>query len=348
MLTAIQKHLALTAERFGSGWNRFWFAPSDPASLGAVRIAVGLIALYWQLTYTPDLIAFFGADGLIPLEALRQWQGDSAVFTFFDERLSPAALLTLHFLGTAVLALFTLGLWTRITSVAALLVTLSYIHRGPMLTAQMEPILALALFYLCIGPSGGALSWDAWRKKQAAQCSGTKSAASSSWATVALRLLQVHITVVYVMMALAKVASPAWWNGSAIWWLIARPESGGFRWIEWVAPHLMLIEAWTHATVLFELAFPILIWNRFARPFVLLLSVPMWLLLAAATGMNLFALTMLAANLAFVSPSVIRAALAPRSTAGEASATEASEGQRPARKGGQRGGASASRASQSA
>jgi hypothetical protein len=213
----------------------------------------------------------------------------------------------LHYAGSLVLLLFTLGVFTRVTSVLALLVTLSYIHRGPMLTAQMEPILALVQFYLCLGPSGAALSVDAWRKRRAAQLRGVELVpAKSSWATVALRLLQVHITVVYVMMALAKVASPAWWNGSAIWWLAARPESQGFAILNWLAPHLNLIESWTHVTVLFELCFPLLVWNRLARPLALLWSVPMWLLLALVTGLNTFALTMLAANLAFVSPELLR------------------------------------------
>lgn len=307
MWTALKSHLALCLEHFGAGWNRFWFTPSDPVTLAALRIAAGLIALYWQLCYTPDLVEFFGSHGIIPVPMLQQWQGNAAVFTYFGQTMSPAVLLLLHFAGTAILLLFTLGVFTRVTSVLALLVALSYIHRGPMLTAQMEPILALVMFYLTLGPSGAVWSVDAWRRQRDPQLTGLmRQVAPSAWATVPVRLIQVHITAVYIMMALAKVAGPAWWNGSAIWWLTARPESQGFWIAQSIAPYLNAIEAWTHAVVLFELAFPILVWNRYSRPFALLLSVPMWVLLALATGLNTFAAIMLVANLAFVSPTVLR------------------------------------------
>lgn len=318
MWTALRNYIGTSVEQFGAGWTRFWFTPSDPIVLGAVRVATGAMALYWQLTYTPDLVEFFGQQGVVPLGMLDQWSANSTTFSYLDGSLSASTLYALHFAGSLVLLLFALGVFTRVTSILALLVTLSYIHRGPMLTAQMEPILAFVQFYLCLGPSGAALSWDAWRKRRAAK-NATAELAKSSWATVAVRLLQVHLTAVYVMMALAKVSAPAWWNGSAIWWLVSRPESQGFAIVNWLAPHLSLIEAWTHITLLFELSFPILVWNRLTRPLALLWSVPMWLLLALATGLNTFALTMLAANLAFVSPMLLRALFgknkeAPRSS----------------------------------
>ena len=57
--------------------------------------------------------------------------------------------------------------------------------------------------------------------------------------------------------------------------------------------------AWTHLIVGFEIAFPILIWNRFARPILLILGVLVWLSIAIAAGHLLFALTMITASLAF-------------------------------------------------
>lgn len=324
MRTSLRNYVTTSLEACGEGWNRFWFAPSDPIVLGAVRIATGLMALYWQLSYTPDLVEFFGRQGILPLEMLEVWRGGALNFSYFDEALGATPLYALHFAGTFVLLLFTLGVFTRFTSIAALLVTLSYIHRGPMLTALMEPILALIQFYLCLGPSGAALSVDAWRQHRSLQARGLAAAPGvSSWATIAIRLLQVHITAVYVMMALAKIGSPAWWNGSAIWWLVVRPESSGFWLVPKLAPHLNLIEAWTHAIVLFELGFPLLVWNRYTRPLALAVSVPLWLLLALATGFYTFALTMLIANLAFVSPKVLRELLGSKLAAGTAAAPQA-------------------------
>ena len=178
-MTAIQKYLAELVDSFGDGWNRFWFAPSDPATLSLLRIATGLIALYVVLTYTPDLKAFFGPGGIVSPESLanleqatrdgqrqvishqiREAMPRQYAFSYFNYIDSPNMLYAVHFGGVAVLLLFTAGLLTRVTSVLALLVVLSYIHRGPLLTGHVEPVLAFVMAYLCLGPAGAEWSID--------------------------------------------------------------------------------------------------------------------------------------------------------------------------------------------
>ena len=44
--------------RMAQSWNRFWFTPSDPTTLGAIRIFCGVLTLYTHLAYTYDLRAF--------------------------------------------------------------------------------------------------------------------------------------------------------------------------------------------------------------------------------------------------------------------------------------------------
>src|SRR5205085_2642600 len=41
-----QGYWTTLAARFGEGWNRFWFTPSDPLSLGVLRIGIGLILFF--------------------------------------------------------------------------------------------------------------------------------------------------------------------------------------------------------------------------------------------------------------------------------------------------------------
>jgi hypothetical protein len=45
------------------GWSDFWFRPSDPTTLGFMRICTGLLVLYIHLAYSFDLQAFFGQHG---------------------------------------------------------------------------------------------------------------------------------------------------------------------------------------------------------------------------------------------------------------------------------------------
>ena len=44
-------------------WRDFWFHPSDPTTLGFIRITTGLLVLYIHLTYSLDLQGFFGPHG---------------------------------------------------------------------------------------------------------------------------------------------------------------------------------------------------------------------------------------------------------------------------------------------
>lgn len=314
----------LTSE-VASGWNRFWFTPSDPATLGLLRVAVGILALYLVACYTPDLDRYFGEGGLLPVELLADFQeaiGDNLQqvppqvregiprqfrFSYLDYVAGSALLKVVHLAGLAVLMLFTLGVLTRVTAVASLIVFLSYLHRGPMLTSGTEPLVAMLMFYLAIGPSGAAFSLDARRARR--RSSDTPGAipisTTSVWATVALRLVQVHFTLVLAMMAISKLSSDVWWNGLGMWWLMTKAES---RMVDLTGLHQaqLLINAWTYAVLLWQALMPILVWNRLARPLMLLVNVVMWLLLAPVIGNFPLAAAMIVASLAFVCPELAR------------------------------------------
>jgi len=342
--SAILDYLNTLCQVFGRGWNRFWFTPSDPFALAPVRIGAGLMAFYLVATYTPDLETFFGHKGLIPVESLKSLELQArnvrpflpptiretlprgSRFSYLDYLPNDTGLWAAHIAGLVVLALFTAGCFTRLTSILSLVVFLSYVHRGPMLTAQVEPILAFVMLYLCLGPAGRSLSVDAClaarcptepvapprqSSSMARACASVPQFSGSVAATVAIRLIQVHLTLVYAMMGIGKLAGEVWWNGLGMWWLIARPEMRLVDWT-WLAAYPKLVAAWTHLQVAFELGFAVLIWNRTARPLILALSVVVWVFLAPVTGLVTFSLMMLVANLAFVSPSWMRSVLSRR------------------------------------
>jgi hypothetical protein len=345
-MRAILVYLNTLCQVFGQGWNRFWFTPSDPFTLAPVRIGAGLMAFYLVATYTPDLETFFGHKGLVPVESLkvlelqthnlrsflpptiRETLPRASRFSYLDYVPDHTGLWAAHVAGLVILALFTAGCFTRVTSILALVVFLSYVHRGPMLTAQVEPILAFVMLYLCLGPAGRSLSIDAClaARRPTEQAILPRKASSVSRATtdvpqfsasvaatVSIRLIQVHLTLVYAMMGIGKLAGEVWWNGLGMWWLIARPEMRLVDWT-WLAAYPKLVAAWTHFQVAFELGFAVLVWNRTARPLMLALSIVAWLFLAPVTGLATFSLMMLVANLAFLSPSWMRSVLSRRSS----------------------------------
>jgi hypothetical protein len=182
-----------------------------------------------------------------------------------------------------------------------------------MLTSQFEPVLVFVMLYLCIGPTGACLSIDRWLKGKRGAPASQEPTTSYS-ATISLRLIQVHLAVVYAMMAHGQLSGAAWWNGEAAWWLIMNKEHALFD-LTWLRTHTYLVSGWTHCIVAYELAFPILIWNKLTRPLLCTLGLFFGLSLAVLTGLVSFALVMVIASLAFVSGDQLRAWRTPRAVA---------------------------------
>lgn len=280
----------------GVAWNRFWFTPHDPAILCVLRILVGCAAFYYVASFTPDLTLWFGTRGVLPIESVRELTNDfhwSYLNHIHDDR----TLWVVHVLALVVLGALVVGWWTPVAAALSLVVVLSYIHRAPMLAGQFEALLGFLLLYLCVGPCGRRYSLDQWLMARRGR--PTAAPTPSVAAAISTRLMQVHLALLYAVAGLTKVAGETWWAGEAVWWLIAHRES---RLIDLTFLHEwpFVINIWTHAILTFELAFAILIWNRLARPLLLVVAVGMWASLALISGLVGFCGLMIVANLCFV------------------------------------------------
>jgi len=286
-----------------------------------LRLLVGALALYYVLSFSADLVRWFGPHGLLPSDTVArltgppQTEGISAPdrWSYFDYTRQPSELWGLHVGGIVVLSLFTLGVFSRLTSVLSVVVVLSYVHRAPMITGQFEPVLTLLLIYLCLAPTGACLSIDAWwRGRATSRGAGPASPPTtpSIMANVAIRLIQVHVAALYLVIGLTMLGGtmgaeydPTWWRGEGMWWLIAKSES---RLVDLTFLHgttpTYLVNIWSHAVVAINLACGVLLWNRLARPLLLVLAAVSWVALAVVTGLVSYCVIMVVAGVAFVSP----------------------------------------------
>jgi len=302
MMRHVAGYFSQLVASFGRGWNDFWFTPSDPSAVSLIRLLTGLVAIYWHATLLADLEAFFGPQGLLPVADVAPLDANLASYMNFIT--APLELWIVHLVGLAVLVLFAAGLWTRVTTILALVVFLSVVNRAPMITGRAEVVMAMLMLYLCVAPCGRRFSLDAWlASRKGAAYDGRKPATG---ATVATRLIQVHLAMLIATMGLSQLSSGIWWDGWGLWFLITRQESRlvDFTWLE-ASP--LAVDFWTHLVVVFELAFPVLIWVPLARPLLLALGLVVWTSLALVTGDILFAMMMCIASLAFVSPGLLSA-----------------------------------------
>ena len=287
-------------------WNQFWFEPTDPATLGLVRICAGAMLFYTHLVWSLDLTAFFGPQSWLSSEAVRQLQADTYTWSYFWWLESPAALWTAHIAALIVFAMLTVGLFTRVVSVLAFIAALSYVGRVPGALFGLDQINVMLAMYLAVGPSGAAFSLDRWLKSRRA---GVPLPVEPSWsANVVIRLIQVHMCIIYLFAGTAKLVGPAWWDGTALWMAMGNMEYQSLD-MTWLANWPRLINLMTHVTIVWEVFYCALVWPRLTRPLVLLLAIPLHMGIAICLGMVTFGLVMLIGNLAFVSPSLVRSLL---------------------------------------
>ncbi len=287
-----------------AGWDRFWFNPADPATLAVIRILAGSMLLYTHLVWGLALTDFFGQHGWLEPKAVELASRDSYAWSYLWWCQTPLALTVVHTLALIVFALLTVGLFSRTMSVLAFIAAASYASRGLGAQFGLDQINVMLAMYLMIGPSGGAWSLDRWLKSLRA---GTPlpPAPPSVAANIAIRLIQLHLCVIYLYAGMGKLMGPAWWNGTAMWQAIANLEYQSID-LTWMADWPRLLNLLTHVTVFWELFYCVLIWPRATRPIMLALAVPMHLGIALCLGMITFGLVMLIANLSFVSPEVFR------------------------------------------
>jgi hypothetical protein len=300
-MDAVRNYFAELSAALGVAWNRFWFTARTARTLGAMRLFVGLIAFYTIATFGPDLDRWFGPGGMLPVDLVRG---------LYEFQWSILDILPPHLLGAffacslLVIGLFALGVGGRITAVLALLATLSFFTRAPVVTGEFEPVLAMLMAYLCIGRAGD--EWSALnvirrgRGRPGSPASSLQHPTSPA-NTISLRLLQIHVAIIHLMMGCAQLAAPesAWWNGEGIYLAAMRPDMALVD-FTFLTNHPRVVAAWSHAITLYLLAFPALVWLKLARPLVLAAGVVIWISIALASGWTMFCIAMLAGLIAFV------------------------------------------------
>jgi uncharacterized membrane protein YphA (DoxX/SURF4 family) len=299
-------------------WNDFWFSPTNPATLSAIRVFTGAMLFYTHLVWSRDLQGFFGQNGWLPAQLmtdLHQYMNggpDAATranWSYFYYIDSPGLLWTVHIAALVVFFCLMIGFFSRTMAVLAYLIAVSYANRiTPGGYFGLDKINCLLAMYLMLGPCGARYSLDRlWRLRRGAP----KDVSPSVSANLAIRLIQIHMCIIYLFSGLGKLQGESWWNGYAVWISSANQEYQFLVDMTWLANHPYLINILTHVTVFWELTYCALVWPRLTRPWVLLMAVLVHVGIAVAYGMPTFGLVMLIGNLAFISPDTVRRWLDP-------------------------------------
>jgi hypothetical protein len=277
-------------------------------------------------------------------EASKAHRTGYPIFSLWFHVSDPTSMAVAHAVILGVMVLFTLGLFTRVTSVLTWLAAISYIHRTQHVLFGMDTMMNLLLIYLMIGNSGAALSLDRlinrYRAARASLRRGGKVDAAtqvyldrpppSLSAGLALRLVQVHFCFIYMASGLSKLKGPAWWSTNAFWDTVINPEFTlvQYQWYEWLIRQLVTFRPVYAAmaaggvvfTLALEIGLPFLVWTRM-RPYVVIAACLFHLGIAVSMGLVLFGLLMMTLLLAYIPGSVIRNQLFGAASAAKAALT---------------------------
>ena len=292
------------AVSFRDAWEHFWFSPSRGDTLGLMRILLGLLLLYNQMVWMLHSHAFLAADGVLPAD-YRLWLfgAGHGAWSLFD--VLPVAVV--HVLSTLSLVLFTVGWKTRWFAALSWVFVISYANRTIGAQFGFDQIATFLIAYLAIGNSGECYSVDAYLRRRGSTRPGNQEKRTSSeWNTIATRLIQIHLCVVYLFAGIGKLQGVAWLNGEAILMAFSSFEYQTMS-LTWLVHMMWLVNLLTLVSLFWELSYAALIWCRWTRLWCLGLAVLVHLGIGLSMGMLTFGLVMIVANMAFLSPSQVDA-----------------------------------------
>jgi hypothetical protein len=281
-------------------WDRFWFEDVRSELFAVLRIAIGVTGLYSLLGFLP-VDAFWSLDGISPLPG----SGFGLRSYILASGLSPV-LGWLIFLTLALSFIcMILGLYSGVAVAACFLGSMLQPRWNPLPLTSGHTIMVAVLFCLVWADCGACFSLDAWRRRRRGDDS--PPTLQAIWP---LRLIRAQVAILYLASGFFKLLGAGWRDGSSVHYTTTQNVYG--RIFNVYAPPVGLdwtFTLLTYLTLAWELAFPLMLWNRTTRALALLTGIGMHLGIWATMEVGPFSWVMLASYFAFIDPDAAAAAL---------------------------------------
>jgi predicted DCC family thiol-disulfide oxidoreductase YuxK len=286
-------------------WMRIWFQERNTTPLEIARIGVGAAMLLHYGFASPYLLAIWGDEGWMPRSALAATSSNPWAQSALFYVSAPWQLIAFHAVFLICCAALMLGWQTRIVKWLVLIGHISYDNRNPSLMYGADAIVACLLVILCLAPVGRALSWDRVRQVHLAKRRNLDLTARvppyvSRWAFACTRLMQLQMAVLFFFSAVGKLEGQDWLNGDAVWQVfVSNDYYNGFM-LDLFASHFWLANVATYGTILIEIAYPFLVWQRATRPYALAGAVFLHLQFALFMNLYYFSFVMIVGHMSFL------------------------------------------------
>jgi hypothetical protein len=279
-----------------AGWERWWFEPRETSTLAVIRIGYGVLAFLWTLSQAPTLLTFYGSHGILPHSPSFSSGTGYLAWSVLDLIPGDGTVIALWVIMLAASISLIVGYRPRIGALIMFIGVVSLERRDPYVHNSGDILMRIMPLYLLLSPCGAALSLDRWRK---ARDRFWEFPLKSQWV---VRLMQLQLSFVYLNSVWSKVRGVHWNDGTAVSIALRIGDLQRFPYPHFLSHTLLLTNFMTFGALAIEFAAGTLVWNRTARPYVLLLGASLHLGIDWTIRVGFFSYAILLFYLSFVEP----------------------------------------------
>ena len=275
----------------------FFFSGKDAdLRISIFRIFTALIALFYLWATYKDLHYFYSSEAITGPELLfHRTNSFGDLFYILEKRYNDTFHSTTSFISVFAftygvsLIFMIIGLGTRFFSILSLLLHLILIYSNISYSYGVDFFLSISFFYCALAKSNIHYSIDNKFSKR-----------KESWINQPIiRVMQVHLTIIYLNTGIEKALGYNWWNGESIWKVLHQPyHNNDFN----ISLDFLSGQTWFFAilgilTVLLEIIHPILVWTKRYRKISLISIISLHVFIAIILNLYYFSAEMILWNI---------------------------------------------------
>jgi len=289
--------LKINWKRGLKGFHKFWVFEIDPFIFGLYRIYLGIFFIFYYIRLAPSWLMLYGPAGISPLSKLplSQYQIFDSLFRYIN---TEWVMVLLYIVSLIFAFALTFGILGKIPLIWLWVMNFSMMYMGLyIVTSGEEQILAVLMFYSLFFPLNSSLAWRRKSKRKKAPDSNKKV---TVWA---LRALQIQFALIYALSFHIKLGSDvSWRDGTVVYYAMM-----AMTYARWPGAELfsfgnaIFSRLATYYTLLVESLFPLLVWWRPLRVWLVLAAIFLHVNLAIfLEGLDVFNWVMIAGLILFL------------------------------------------------
>lgn len=260
-----------------------------------MRVGLGTIILAVYSQHIMQFRFLWGNNGVVPYSLFKEILLVNRERSLFA--ISPSLNTLILILGVASTVMFTIGLYTRVSSVAFYVFTFSLYTRNPFLLDGGDNLLYLLAFYMMFTDCGAHFSFDSTTRSNNP---GPLVALLHNFGVLAI---VTQLTLLYFTSAFYKIQGHMWQDGTAIYYILRSAEFNMSSVSHIIYDNGSVLALITWGVMITQMAWVFWIWHPKLRWIMVASTVVMHVMIAYFMGLFWFSAVMICSECIVLSDS---------------------------------------------